>query len=66
MKQNYLKLGVWKKLGNLLIKNTNIGEIVLLSTGAPSFNAKGSGRMPWKGFEEKGDLFKKYVEKYGK
>jgi hypothetical protein len=46
-------------------KNTNAWEIVLLSTWAPSFNAKWSWRMPWKWFIEKWNLFKKFVEKYG-
>ena len=47
-------------------KNTKKWKIVLLSTWAPSFNANGSWRMPWKWFIEKWNLFKQFVEKYGK
>lgn len=47
-------------------KNTNLWNIVLLSTWAPSFNAKWSWRMPWKWFIEKWNLFKECVKKYGK
>ncbi len=39
-------------------KQTNFGEICLLSSAAPSYSV-------WKNFEEKGDLFKKYVKKHG-
>ena len=34
-------------------ENTNAWEIVLLSTWAPSFNAKWSWKMPWKSYIEK-------------
>ena len=40
-------------------KNTPKGTICLLSTAAPSYSV-------WKNFEEKGDLFKTLVKKYGK
>jgi len=39
-------------------KNTNAGTVCLLSTASPSYSL-------WKNFEEKGDLFQKFVKKYG-
>ncbi|MDR3169034.1 MAG: hypothetical protein LBU27_04685 [Candidatus Peribacteria bacterium] len=38
---------------------TSSGKICLLSTASPSYTV-------WKNFEEKGDLFQKYVVEYGK
>lgn len=40
-------------------KHTPKGEICLLSTASPSYSV-------WKGFEEKGDLFRKWVKYFGK
>ncbi|MFH1611237.1 MAG: cyanophycin synthetase, partial [Patescibacteria group bacterium] len=40
-------------------KVTPQGSICLLSTASPSYSV-------WKNFEEKGDLFKKFVKKYSK
>ncbi|MDD5721492.1 MAG: Mur ligase family protein [Candidatus Pacebacteria bacterium] len=40
-------------------KNTPKGKVCLLSTASPSYSL-------WKNFEEKGDLFKNLVKKYGK
>lgn len=42
-------------------ENTNVWEIVLLSTWAPSFNAKWTWVMPWKWYVEKWEMFKKYI-----
>jgi UDP-N-acetylmuramoylalanine-D-glutamate ligase len=47
-------------------KNSKSWDVVLLSTWAPSFNAKWSWVMPWKSYIEKWELFKKFVEKYWK
>jgi UDP-N-acetylmuramoylalanine--D-glutamate ligase len=47
-------------------KNWKEGDVVLLSTWAPSFNADWPWIMPWKSFEEKWELFKRFVEKYSK
>ena len=46
--------------------NSEVWQIVLLSTWAPSFNANWPWIMPWKSFVEKWELFKKFVEKYSK
>jgi UDP-N-acetylmuramoylalanine-D-glutamate ligase len=46
--------------------NSKEGDIVLLSTWAPSFNANWTWVMPWKSYIEKWEMFKKFVEKYGK
>jgi len=46
--------------------NSEVWQIVLLSTWAPSFNANWPWIMPWKSYIEKWELFKKFVEKYGK
>jgi UDP-N-acetylmuramoyl-L-alanine---L-glutamate ligase len=40
-------------------KNTPSGKICLLSCASPSFSL-------WKNYEEKGDLFQKFVNEYGK
>lgn len=40
-------------------KNTSEGMAVLLSCASPSYSL-------WKNFEEKGDLFKKFVQKHGR
>ncbi len=45
-------------------EKTKKWQIVLLSTGAPSFNAKWPGVMCWKSYIEKWEMFKKYVKKY--
>jgi hypothetical protein len=51
---------------NFAYNNTISGKIVLLSTWAPSFNAKGLWVMPWKSYVEKWNMFKKAVLKYFK
>lgn len=48
-----------KKAVHFAFQNTPKGSICLLSTASPSYSL-------WKNFEEKGDLFKKFVKKYGK
>ena len=48
-----------KKAVQFAFKNTQKGKICLLSTASPSYSV-------WKNFEEKGDLFKSFVKKYGK
>jgi UDP-N-acetylmuramoylalanine--D-glutamate ligase len=40
-------------------ENTQQGSVCLLSTASPSYSV-------WKNFEEKGDLFQKFVKKYSK
>ena len=48
-----------EKAVEFAFKNTPKGKISLLSTASPSYSV-------WKNFEEKGDLFQKFVKKYGK
>lgn len=48
-----------KEAVNFAFKNTSEGTICLLSTASPSYSL-------WKNFEEKGNLFKKFVIKYRK
>ena len=40
-------------------KHASAGTVCLLSTASPSYSI-------WKNFEEKGDLFQKYVTELGK
>jgi UDP-N-acetylmuramoylalanine--D-glutamate ligase len=40
-------------------QGTQIGKICLLSTASPSYSI-------WKNFEEKGDLFQKYIKELSK
>lgn len=47
-------------------ENSIYWTIILLSTGAPSFNATWSWIMPWKSYIEKWNLFREFVEKYWK
>ena len=69
-KWNY-KVKLFKTLSmdsavNFAYNNTISGKIVLLSTWAPSFNAKSLWVMPWKSYVEKWNMFKKAVLKYFK
>lgn len=47
-----------KEAVKFAFKNTEKGMICLLSTASPSYSV-------WKNFEEKGNLFKKFVKNYG-
>ncbi|OGI96872.1 hypothetical protein A3I84_03090 [Candidatus Nomurabacteria bacterium RIFCSPLOWO2_02_FULL_36_8] len=53
-----LETNSMKKAVNFAFRNTRKGKICLLSTASPSYSI-------WKNFEEKGDLFKKFVKQYG-
>lgn len=55
-----------EKAVDFACKNSKSWEFVLLSTWAPSFNAKWSWLMPWKSYVEKWDMFKNAVIKYSK
>ena len=48
-----------EKAAEFAFDNTPKGQVCLLSTASPSYSL-------WKNFEEKGNLFKKFVAKYGK
>ncbi len=63
---NLYKTKSMEKAVKFAYNNTNVWEFVILSTWAPSFNAKWVWIMPWKSYIEKWNLFKKYVEKYWK
>ena len=54
---NILKTRSMKKAVNFAFKNTQKGQICLLSTASPSYSI-------WKNFEEKGDLFRHLVKKW--
>ncbi|MFA5777649.1 MAG: UDP-N-acetylmuramoyl-L-alanine--D-glutamate ligase [Parcubacteria group bacterium] len=56
---NILKTSSMEKAVKFAFNNIKAGEIVLLSCASPSYSL-------WKNFEEKGDLFKKYVKILGK
>ncbi|MFA6353921.1 MAG: Mur ligase family protein [Candidatus Paceibacterota bacterium] len=53
-----LETNSMEKAVDFAFKNTPEGTICLLSNASPSYSL-------WKNFEEKGDLFKKFVIKYG-
>lgn len=53
---NVFRTDKMEKAVNFAYKNTPKGKICLLSTASPSYSL-------WKNFEEKGDLFQKYVKK---
>ncbi|NDK08870.1 UDP-N-acetylmuramoyl-L-alanine--D-glutamate ligase [Candidatus Gracilibacteria bacterium] len=56
-KYNIFETSDMQKAVEFAFNNTKSGEICLLSTASPSYSL-------WKNFEEKGDLFKKYVISY--
>lgn len=56
---NVLETNDMKKAVDFAFKNTAKGQICLLSTASPSYSV-------WKNFEEKGDLFQKFVKIHAK
>ena len=65
-KTNLLKTLSMKKAVEFAYKNSKVGQFVLLSTWAPSFNENWVWCMPWKTYIEKWELFKKYVKEFWK
>jgi len=65
-KTNLYKTKSMENAVKFAYNNTNIWDFVVLSTWAPSFNARWVWIMPWSSYIEKWNLFKKYVEKYWK
>jgi UDP-N-acetylmuramoylalanine--D-glutamate ligase len=55
---NVLRTRDMKEAVKFAYKHTKAGEICLLSTASPSYSV-------WSGFEEKGDLFQKWVRFFG-
>lgn len=53
-----LETNSMKEAVDFAFRNTRRGKICLLSTASPSYSL-------WKNFEEKGDLFQKFVKQYG-
>ncbi|HEY4496809.1 MAG TPA: UDP-N-acetylmuramoyl-L-alanine--D-glutamate ligase [Candidatus Paceibacterota bacterium] len=51
---NFFETRDMKEAVKFAYKNTDVGKVCLLSCASPSYSV-------WKNFEEKGDLFKKYV-----
>lgn len=56
---NFLETKDMKEAVKFAYKNTPRGAVALLSCASPSYSV-------WKNFEEKGDLFKKFVVEFGK
>jgi len=54
---NILETRSMKRAVNFAFKNTKRGQSCLLSTASPSYSI-------WKNFEEKGDLFQKFVKQH--